>query len=220
MAQGSLGVLFNDLRGKAGGVVFTHSKDGTVVKPRTIPTNPQTPAQVAVRDKLTVAARTYRGLTLAQAAPWKAYALTLTRRDRRTGKSHHPTPLAAFNALAAKFLQINPHGTIPLVPPTTPFTGDTVTITAANEGDGITFTASAANATHVKTELLLQPLASPHRTPAKNGYRTQRFVAFATGSLTFAINVPDGWYAPAYRFVNAQTGQDMGLVPLPLVQVG
>ena len=44
MAQGDLGVLFNNLRGKAGSVVFARSKDGTVVKPRVHGKNPKTTA--------------------------------------------------------------------------------------------------------------------------------------------------------------------------------
>ena len=60
MAQGSLGVLFNDIRGKAGSVVFAHSKDGTVIRPRVTARNPRTAAQVAVRTNLSRAAGAYK----------------------------------------------------------------------------------------------------------------------------------------------------------------
>ena len=45
MAQGSLGVLFNNISGKAGSVVFSRSKDGTVIRPRVTARNPRTAAQ-------------------------------------------------------------------------------------------------------------------------------------------------------------------------------
>ena len=33
------------------------------------------------------------------------------------------------------------------------------------------------------------------------------------------MNVPPGWYAAAYRFVNVATGQDTRLNEVPVVQV-
>jgi hypothetical protein len=52
MATTILGVLVNDIRGKAGSAVFAHTKEGVVVRPRVHPTNPRTPAQQAVRANL------------------------------------------------------------------------------------------------------------------------------------------------------------------------
>ena len=81
------------------------------------------------------------------------------------------------------------------------------------------FTASGANAANVRTELLLQALSSRKRTPYPRGYRSKGCVAFAAGALTSNVATAAGFYAPAYRFVHAQTGQEMPLVTLPVVQV-
>ena len=65
----------------------------------------------------------------------------------------------------------------------------------------ITFTASAANTTGVVTELLLQPLASANRRPARNAYKHARFATFTAADLEATLTVPAGYYAAAYRFV-------------------
>jgi hypothetical protein len=219
MAQGNIGVLFNNLRGKAGSVEFAQSKDGTVVRPRVSARNPQTPAQQAVRLALSKSAAAYKNLTAAQVTAWTTYANSITKHDPRTGKSYHPTAISAFVALASKFLQVSPAGTVPVAPPAAAFAGDSITVTAVGAAGKVTFTGSASNAANVTTELLLQPLKSQNRKPQPNGYRNKGFKAFATGSLTQDVVVPAGWYVPAVRFVNTATGQDTGLVVLPAVQV-
>lgn len=205
MAKAELGVLLQDLRGKAGNVVFQKSKEGLIVRPRVRGTNPNTPAQVAVRTSLTRASQAFEALTLTQNLAWKSYASTIIRHSG--AKSYSPTAINAFTELAAKFLQVNPSGTIPLTPPATQFNGDTITITASASAGKVTFTASAANATNVKTEFLLQPLKNINRKPSAKGYRSKGFFAFVVGTLTHDVTVPAGFYAAGYRFVNTLTGQ-------------
>src|SRR5205823_4082290 len=98
------------------------------------------------------------------------------------------------------------------------FAGDTISPPAAGGAGKVPFNATSANAANVTTELLLQPLKSANRKPQPNGYRSKAFQVFIAGSLSSIVNVPAGWYVPAYRFVNTQTGQDTGLVILLAVQ--
>ncbi len=219
MAKAELGVILQDLRGKAGNAVFSKSRDGIVLKPRVKGRNPNTAAQQAVRHALSTATSMFKNFTSAQNAAWSTYAQTITKHNPVTGKSYHPTAINAFTALAAKFLLVNPTGTVPTTPPATSFPGDTITLTTTGATGKVTFTASGANAANVKTELLLQPLASANRRPQRNGYRSKAYVAFASGSLSFDVLVPAGYYAAAYRFVNALTGQETQLIPLPEQQV-
>jgi hypothetical protein len=219
MAKAELGVLLQDLRGKAGNVVFQKSRDGLVVKPRVKGTNPRTPAQLAVRSYLTRAAQAYQALTPTQALAWRNYASTQVKRNPVSGKTYNPTAMNAFTELASKFLQISPTGTIPLTPPANPFYGDTITVTATAATGKVTFTASAANASNVKTEFLLQPLKNANRKPNAKGYRTKGFFAYIAGTLTYDVIVPSGYYAAAYRFVNSQTGQQTEPVYLAVQQV-
>jgi hypothetical protein len=214
MAKAELGILLQNLRGKAGNSVFQGSRDGIVVRPRVQGTNPNTPAQQAVRAAFTLASQTYRGYTTEQVGAWELYATTQTKRNKVNGKSYSPTGIAVYIELSTKFLLATPGGTLPSTPPTTPFAGDSITVTATAGVGKVTFTATAANATGVTTELLLQPLKSANRKPQHNGYRSKAYFAFVSGTLTHDVPVPVGYYAAAYRFVKLATGQATPLFPL------
>lgn len=219
MAKAELGVLLQDLRGKAGNTVFQKSRDGIVVRPRVHGSNPRTAAQLAVRAALTKASQLFKGFSSVQFAAWQNYAQTVTKHNPVTGKAYHPTAINAYTELATKFLLVNPSGTPPSAPPSTSFAGDSITVTATAGTGKVTFTGSAANASGVTTELLLQPLASANRKPSGNGYRSKGFFAFASGTLSHDVVVPAGYYAAAYRFVKTSTGQATDLYPLPVAQV-
>ena len=208
-----------EIRGKAGTDVFAKSKTGPILRPRTHPKNPKSPAQNTARAAFGKGSSTYKTLTTAQLAQWSTYALSITKHSPLTGKANNPYPITAFNGLASKFLQINPTGVIPMTHPTLPFLGDTVAVITVGAVGQVTFTASAANAANVKTELLLQPMKTRTRTPTPKGYRTKSFIAFVVGMLSSSIPTAPGYYAPAYRFVNALTGQELAIVTLPVVQV-
>ncbi|HMS55781.1 MAG TPA: hypothetical protein PKA27_10305 [Fimbriimonadaceae bacterium] len=216
-----LSMAFEVLSGADGNVVARNTRNGVVLTPRVTPKNPKTLAQRNVRGYLTKAAKTFEGLDSAQNAAWNLYADTLTYTDPVSGKSYHPHAINVFVQLATKFLQLNPTGTIPVTPPASDFAGDTIVLTADSESAGtITFTANAANAAGVTTELLVQPLANQNRTPNANGYKHAGWKTFTSGSLTATVNVPVGNYAVAYRFVKNSTGQATELNTIPVVQVG
>lgn len=216
--KAALSIAFEQLRGKAGTVVVTKGRTGLVVKPRKSSANPRTTAQQSVRGAFAKAAGAYKGLTTSQAAAWRNYANTLERVNDVSGETYHPTAIDVFVGLATKFLQASPTGTIPVTPPSTPFTGDSITVSASAGVGKITFIASGSNAAGIKTELLLQPLASANRTPNSRGYRTKAIVALSSGTPQ-DVTVPAGYYAAAYRFVKTATGQATVLQPIAVVAV-
>jgi hypothetical protein len=217
--KAKLSMAFADLRGKDGSVVIQKGKSGLKLTPRNKARNPKSTAQTGVRNNMTKTSKLFAAMTPAQAAAWNAFGATQTKRNAISGTTYTSAGINAFNALATKFLQINSAGTVPMTPPTSVFTGDTITVTATAGTGQVTFTASAANATNVKTELLLQPLKGKNRQPSAKGYRTKAFFTFAVGTLTTTVTVPTGFYAAAYRFVNTLTGQETALVPLTVLTV-
>jgi hypothetical protein len=219
MARGITDGFGLKLHGKVGNVVFAQTRTGLVVRPRTSPRDPRTPAQAASRERLAHASATWRTIAPAQFAAWRAYAQTLTRVSPVGGPPYVPAPHNVFTALVAKFLQVSPDGPIPLDPPAYPFFGDGIEVTAAPTSGGITFTASAPNSAGIVTELLLQPLAHAGRAPKANLFRSQAFVAFTVGSLSHTVPAAPGAYCPAVRFVRAATGQEANIVPLASVAV-
>jgi hypothetical protein len=219
LALVTLNAAFEAFSGKTGNAVFANTKDGTVFKNRPKKNDPKTPAQLAQRARMKKASQLFEGFTAAQADLWNDYGKKQPARTTKAGEKVHPTGIQAFTKLAVKFLAVNPTGTVPTVPPLVEFAGDTVVVTAKNNSGKLEFVASKANASTVTTELLLQELPSAARKPRKNAYRSEQFVSFATGSLTATFTVAPGYYAPAFRFVNKQTGQELALVPLPVVHV-
>jgi hypothetical protein len=212
-------MAFEDLRGKAGTVVVSKGRSGLVIRPRKSGANPRTAPQEAIRSQLARAAVAYRALTPAQVQAWKNYAKTIVKVNPVNGQTYNPAANSLFCGLAAKLLQVNPNASIPTAPPSSSFTGDSIPITATAGVGKITFSTTQANSTGVVTELLLQPLASPNRTPTSRGYRTKAFQAFAIGNLSREIAAPPGFYAAAYRFVKTATGQATNLIPLNITQV-
>jgi hypothetical protein len=220
VAKMQLNAFANAISGKLGNAVFSDTESGTEVRTYVIPDNPDTPAQRKVRNNFTKYTAGWSALTSAQKAQWNTYAANIKRRDKTTGKLSTPQARHIYGGLTAKYYQINPTGTAPTTPPTAPFAGDSITVTVALVDGDLTFIASAANAAGVQTELLLQKLASDDRTPTKDDYRTQRFFAFTSGTLSTPMDgLAPGFYAPAYRFVKTATGQEVGIIELPVVQV-
>lgn len=220
MAKADLSVLLEGLRGSAGNVTFVKSREGTLVKPRVNPTNPQTKSQMVVRSAFTRAAQAWTTLTASQVKAWNEWAALKPKLDSATNKTTRSTGFNAFVKLTSKIFVVAAEPVVQVLPPTSEFSGDSITVTASATAPGvITFAASGENTEDVTTELLLQRLPSATRKPSKEGYRVQEYVTFEGVTPTEAVNVSAGYYAAAYRFVNTQTGQMSGLEYLPVITV-
>jgi hypothetical protein len=112
-------------------------------------------------------------------------------------------------AFGSKFLAVNPlQLTPPANPPTGPFSGDTIQITASTPSAGVLeFTASGPNSTNVTTELLFQKVSNGNADPVDGAYKIAKYNKFQSGSLTTQVTVTPGYYAVGYRFVSTATGQ-------------
>lgn len=219
MAKVVYSANIQDIRGKLGNTVHSRARNGSTLRTRVSPKQPKTAGQTAVRSALTKSSVLYKNMTAPQLAAWATYAQTLAKHDPLSGKTYAPAPGTVFGGLTDKFLQMTPAAAVPMTTPTAGFAGDSIGVSAVGVSGKVTFTASAANTVGVKTELLLQPLKSRARTPTAKAYRTKTFFAFVAGTLVQDVIVPAGFYAPAYRFVNAATGQMVGMITLPVVQV-
>lgn len=208
MAKVKLSPFSTGLSGKMSNLVFSQQKEGTIMRERISPANPQTAAQVAVRTAFTKATKQWNNLTAAQVEAWKAFAESYSNLDSDTEKSYNSSGFNAFVKLAAKWYAVNGSGTAPANPPTSTFNGDNISITAAPLAGGVKFTASGANASGVTTALLLAKLGGKNRTANRKQYREKEYIAFASGSLATTVSVPAGWYAAGYSFVNLATGQE------------
>lgn len=70
-----LGPIVSNVSGKVGGVVFSRNRGGAYAKTFTVPTQPNTPRQIAARGALALAARRWVStITNAQRETWENYA--------------------------------------------------------------------------------------------------------------------------------------------------
>lgn len=217
MALFKPGPFASTVRGKTANMVLAQTESGIVIRDHVIPKNPRTAAQVDLREDFAKATRTWETLSAARVISWNNYGEDQTRRTK-AGKVRTKNGFNVFTGLATKFLQVNPNGNIPLDPPSAPFSGDSVTLTATAGTGKITFTADKANAAGVTTEFLFQRLRNLNRRP-QSAYKTLAFNAFTSGSLSKDVTIPTGFYAVGYRFVKTSTGQESLMTRLPLQTV-
>lgn len=203
------------IRGKSGNITFAQTKFGIEYKSNPIRTQPPSAAQLAQQARVKRAAAAFKQLTAPQNLAWQTYAQSRLVKTK-SGAHVAPSAYAAFTGLYTKFVQVNPSGTPPTVPPASEFAGDNVVVTVTANDGTITFTANKANATSVTTELLLQPLKNVFRKPTAN-YASKGFFTFATGTLSKTLTVTPGAYAVAIRFVSTATGQEVDKVLLGTV---
>lgn len=209
--------LTGGLSGRLAGVVFVEQPSATVMRPRLVPHNPQTPAQNLWRSAMKHAGQAYRSLDAAQHSAWQAYAFSQAEPGQRA------TPVVqTFMRLGAKAWQTQASlGLEPVIsgwPPSVAFGGDSVEVSLSATASGVVFTASAANADGIVTELLLQPLTSLFAATFATRYRSKGFVGFAAGQ-SFEVPTRPGCYACAIRFVRVSTGEQTGLLALSTIRV-
>lgn len=208
MAKVRQSVVVGGLSGRVGNAVFVATPGGTVLRDRPFVSDPQTPAQVAARERVRLLARVFRSLDLAEAQAWRAAAQGLGLSAQQY-----------FNRLGVRFLAANPAGTVPRMPPAFLFPGDAVRFVVSAGPGGVVVTADRANAPGVVTEILIQKLPSVHCRTYLSRYRNAGFVAFGAGETKTLPQRP-GVFAVATRFVYAPTGQSTELIEWGLVEVG
>ena len=219
MATMNDGVLGGNLRGKAGSTVFSQTKNGTVVRPRTDPKNPRTPLQQAARLRMTRANAAWKTVSSDAMTGWATYCAMLARVRIQEGNKKPVAPHLVFRGLACKYLQVHPHDAVPLDAPGSVFAGDTIGFQLFDDTGAILLISTSGNADGVVTEVLLQRLAHVNRTPLLRAYRTQAFNHFALSGQVLRLHVRAGVYAVAYRMVNDSTGEAGGLFELGVVTV-
>ena len=73
--------LAGEFSGSAGSITASHNRGGPYLRTRTIPTNPRTAAQTAVRGLYDTVSAAWRTLSDAQRAAWVSLGLLMERID-------------------------------------------------------------------------------------------------------------------------------------------
>ena len=73
------GAFVGDYSGSLGSTTFSHNKGGPYVKNKSIPTNQQSPARIAVRSGLITLSSAWRALTAGQRSAWDVFAASIPK---------------------------------------------------------------------------------------------------------------------------------------------
>lgn len=218
MAKARLSSVYQDIRGAVGKEVIFLSNYGLVTRRKPRYKYPVHSDVQAANERLRLAMAAWSSLTLDQVQAWRNYGASVRKVDPVTLKEYTQTARTAFCGLTVKYLQANPVGDIPTLPPNDALIGDAVLLAVAPISGGVRFTAGGPNTPGVTTELLVQKLANIRRLPGKF-YKSKAFHAFTSSSLDFDLPLEPGAYAFAYRFVRVATGQATGTSALSVVEV-
>jgi hypothetical protein len=197
-----------DIRGSVGGNVFSHARNGGTLRKRVKPRNPRSTAQLNVRALMTAGARAAQALSSTNKALWVTYANSLTFHNPVTGAAYTPTWMQAYMQTYVVLFLFNAAATTPTTAPTTPYSGDTITLSAAGGSGSITVTGSAASTTGQTVFIYLTKLKSANRAiPAAPGKLTSKIAIPSTPFQIVMSSLAPGTYAVKYRFVKTATGQ-------------
>lgn len=206
--------------GSIASMSYRESRVGQQQTSRILNNDSDTPGQRQARQNLDGASLGWTNLDKASKALWATYAATQFRKDPVTGRRYALTNREAYIGLNSRFALINPGAALPENPPTVRFGGDSIAVNLSQSGSDAIFSASAANATGVKTEIMGQRLASPDRAPREDDYVSLAFVAFHLPGETFHLSLAPGEWSLGYRFVSSTTGEARPMVALGELSVG
>ena len=218
MAKANLGPIVERVSGELGSEVFSRGRSGPVIRNAPTYKFKPTPAMQQSADTFGQAMAFFNALSRDESKQWNAWAKTQWRHNDVTGQPYRPTGHNVFVGLTCKFLQINPGGTPPTLPPAGSFTGDAIRVDVFEDNGILLFLGSGANHAPTKTELLIQKLPTRLRQPTDK-FVSVTFFSFSGVSDYYPLNVVPGIYVPAYRFVNAATGQMTERIALPEVEI-
>lgn len=218
MAKATASAGFENIKGKYQGVVIANTRTGLVIRRRPIYRRHVSPAQYMAVNRLAMTARRWSQLTLDEALAWNDFAWRQVRTSPDSGQKYRRVGFNAFVALGTKFLQVNPGAPLPLLPPSSPYLGDRITLVARPVEGGIEFEASGPTEPDTVVELLAERLPNIRRA-ATGRLSSLGFVSFTPDNLRVTVPADPGAFVPGYQFVRQSTGQVAGYRVLDRLEV-
>lgn len=201
MAKIKFGMMVTDARGKLGGHVFSKNRAGAYTRTKVTPVNPQSSAQVAVRNQFTNFTQNFRSLTASQILAWNSAVVNFVGTDI-FGDSKTPSGINLYNKLN---LNLANAGQSAITSPPLPVGADAVEITGVTADVSSTlFTiASAAAAVPAGHTLIIEAtgLVSPGKSYVKSEFRV---IGTAAAAATFPITAYSDWNAKFGTLVAGQ----------------
>lgn len=220
MAVINWGSMIYRIQGRIGAVNIYNTVSGPALRLRGNSSHRPTSTSSLLRLIHASASAQWSHLTAGQVSAWDTYAQSLDRVNPVNGRHYTPSARTAYMELATVYMRLNPGAFPPVTPPSSPFSGDSVTITITGSVPYIQWVANHANASDVTTELLLHRLTG--RNEKKNPKRlgVAGFVVFGPGGLLAQVRAPfTAMYHTGYRFIRTSTGQMSPVVLGPNIEI-
>lgn len=180
-----------DARGKEGGRVFSKNKTGNYSKRKTTGTNPNSPAQAAVRASLTYLSNRWRALTQVQRDGWSSLANQISTTNI-FGDAFKYTGMNVYVKLNRNLASIG-EAYIETAPSAGAATGILITdLDADTTGGGLDVSLSAAVPVGSALTLSASKAQSAGVTTPKGGYRRIQIIQNADGA---AVDVSAAYIA-------------------------
>lgn len=176
--------LVTQSSGSVGGATFAHNQGGLYVRARSIPTNPSSAFQVAVRNNMATLSNAWSNiLTAAQRAAWAVYASNVSLVNA-LGDAIHVSGIAMYNRTNTPRLQAGV-SRIDAAPTTFnlgSFTNPTITCVASSSNLSVAFTNTDSWAIAVGGYMLVY--ASRPQSPGINFFNgPYRFAGKISGAV-------------------------------------
>lgn len=173
MARGAYSSVLSQARGRVGEQVYVKTRSGLAIKARPRYRQFPNPATAGARERMIRAKDAWLGLDVDQVKAWRAFARSIRRVNPVDGTEYSPIAYNAFIMLATRYLQANPTGEIPLMPPTDEFAGEDVVL-EVNKVDGLRRTADSCSKNErrkTKNEMERAMSLGASASPSANGQR-------------------------------------------------
>lgn len=206
MALIKLTAIVDNISGKLNGTVFSRNKGGHYMRSKSMPSNPRTSFQGAVRARFGAIAQLWGSLTEAQRDAWRAMASEFPYRNR-LGDTKILSGFALHQKLNTNLAIIDqPFVSNPPDPISPPSVSE---LTASADADEGKFNLSGKLAQSVaSTPYVAVVMATPPLRDGVSNFNTQLREILITTDLVSGIDIMADYVA---RFGELQTGQKVGI---------
>lgn len=223
--KAKFGALVVQGSGKLNGWVASHNRSGAYFRTKVTPVNPQSTAQLAVRNRLGTRSQAWRGLTDPQRSAWNGAVSSFAKTDI-FGDLRNPTGFNLYQALNNNLVTV---GAAVITLPPIPSSVSVVTITSITPAAGtglIPMVMSGAIPAGTAMKVFATAPQSPGVSFVKSEYRLITTLPAATASpvaLGASYSAKFGAWAVGQKlffklvFVNTATGQQA--LPVQVVTI-
>lgn len=187
--------VFSEIRGSIGGTTYSRTRGGSIARNRTVPINPNTTRQAAVRADMNNLAYIFNTLDRVTVESWNAVAASYPTLNR-LGESYVPSGKQLFIScgLNLRAVGVLTTPTLPSAEPAIPQCDITAAVIVSDVTGGAVDTLSIDNVTSDLATAIIQVQATPNL-PAARGANINLMRTVGSGVQDTLQNLTVNWNA-------------------------